>query len=259
LKFLYRWWQKYGNQLFWGIFSILVAWQIYLTQGSFISETLYHIYPSWLFNPQIDREALYQQSTIQELSNKIVILETQNQNLKKIANYIDKSSSKLVPARIIGRSPDAWWQVITIDIGSNKGIKPNLVVMSVGGLVGRVTDVTPNTSRVLLISDYNSRVGATLTRTGYQGFIKGQSTHIGLMEFYAKVGDVKIGDVVKTSNISTIFPPDIPIGKVIAIDINKSPAPEAQIEFTAPIDFLDWVMVDLVEKSPLIDLLQNKK
>lgn len=249
MKFLYRWWQKYGIQLVFGVASVLVALQVYYSQGAFISETLYHLSPSWLSYPQIDRQALYEQRTIQELSNKIVALENQNQNLKKIVKYIEKSPDPLIPARVIGRSPDAWWQVLTIDVGSNKGIKTNHVVMSVGGLVGRITEVSANTSRVLLVSDYNSRVGATLSRTGYQGFIKGQGTSIGLMEFYAKVGDVKIGDVVTTSNISSIFPPDIPIGKVTTIDLNKSPAPSASIEFTAPVDFLDWVVVDLTEKQ----------
>ena len=252
MKFLYRWWQKYGIQLFFGVVSILVALQIYYSQGAFISESLYRLSSSWLSNSQIDRQALYEQRTIQELSNKIVALETQNQNLKKVVKYIEKSPASLIPARVIGRSPDAWWKVITIDVGSNKGIETSHVVMSVGGLVGRVTEVSSNTSRVLLISDYNSRVGATLSRSGYQGFIKGQGTSIGLMEFYAKVGNVKIGDVVTTSNISSIFPPDIPIGKVTAINLNKSPAPEAQIEFTAPVDFLDWVVVDLAEKSTLL-------
>jgi rod shape-determining protein MreC len=251
VKFIYRWWQKYGSQLVFGLISIFMAWLVYYTQGTLISEMLYRLSPSWLLYPQIDRQALYEQRTIAELSNKIVALETQNQNLKKIVKYQEKSPNSLIPARVIGRSADAWWQIVTIDIGDNKGIKPNHVVMSVGGLVGRVINVTPNTSRVLLISDYNSRVGATVVRKGYQGFIKGQGTSIGLMEFYAKVADVKIGDVVTTSNISSIFPPDIPIGKVTSIDLNKSPAPSAKIEFTAPIDFLDWVVVDLTEKPSL--------
>lgn len=249
MKFIYRWWQKYARQLVFGLISILLAWLIYHTQGALISETLYHLSPSWLSSPEIDRKALYEQRSIEELNNQIIALETQNQNLKKIVQYQEKSSDSLITARVIGRSADAWWQIVTIDVGSSKGVKPNHVVMSVGGLVGKIIEVTPNTSRVLLISDYNSRVGATVVRKGYQGFIKGQGTSVGLMEFYAKVGDVKQGDVVTTSNISSIFPADIPIGKVVSIDLNKSPAPEAQIEFTAPIDFLDWVMVDLTKKS----------
>lgn len=249
MKYFYRWWQKYGIQIFWGLISLILTWFIYSHQGFLFNELLYRLSPPWLSSPSFDRQALYEQKTIQELSNKIEALERENQKLKNITKYQEKSSAQLIPARVIGRSPDAWWQIITIDVGSNDGVKKNQAVMSVGGLVGKILEVTNNTSRVLLISDYNSRVGAFLPRTGYQGFVKGQSTPIGLMEFYAKVADVKVGDVVTTSNLSSIFPPDIPIGKIVAIDPNKSPAPEAEVEFTAPVDFLDWVLVDLSSKS----------
>jgi len=249
LKFFYRWWQKYGRQVIWGLISLILTWFIYRHQGFLFNELLYRLSPSWLSSPSFARQALYEQKTIQELSNKIETLESENQKLKQIVNYQEKYSANLIPARVIGRSPDAWWQIITIDVGSNDGVKRNQAVMSVGGLVGKISEVTSNTSRVLLVSDYNSRVGASLPRTGYQGFIKGQSTSIGLMEFYEKVSDVKVGDVVTTSNLSSIFPPDIPIGNIVAIDLNKSPAPEAEVEFTAPVDFLDWVLVDLSSKS----------
>lgn len=236
-------------QIIWGLISLILTWFIYRHQGFLFSELLYRVSPSWLSSPSFDRQALYEQKTIQELSYKIEALERENQRLKNITKYQEKTSAELIPARVIGRSPDAWWQIITINVGSNDGVRRNQAVMSVGGLVGKIIEVTNNTARVLLISDYNSRVGSFLPRTGYQGFIKGQSTSIGLMEFYAKVSDVKVGDVVTTSKLSSIFPPDIPIGKIVAIDPNKSPAPEAEVEFSAPVDFLDWVLVDLTSRS----------
>lgn len=252
MKVISRWWQRYGGQIFWGLVSVAITWLVYVHNGWFLSELLSLIYPSWLSSPIVDRQALYQDRTIQELNQKIEILERENQTLRQIVNYQQKSAAPLIPARVIARSADAWWQIITIDVGSRKGVSVDNTVISVGGLVGRVTSVTPNTSRVLLISDYNSRVGAILPRTGYQGVIKGQGTSVGIMEFYAKVADVRIGDVVATSNFSTIFPPGIPIGKIIEVDLNKSPAPEAKVEFTAPLDYLDWVLVN-TESQPLFE------
>lgn len=239
----YRWWQKYSNQLIWGVISLLVALLIYHGRGAFIDEILYRFSKSWTSQPQVNRQALYENTTIQELTNKIVELQAQNEELKKILDYTEKSQQKLLPAKVIGRSPDAWWQLVTINIGENKGVKPDDIVMGVGGLVGKVMSVTPNTSRVLLISDYNSRVGASLSRTRYQGFIKGQSSEIGILEFYAKVADVKVGDVVTTSSLSTIYPPGIPIGKIVSLNLSKTPAPQAEIEFTAPMGFLEWLVV----------------
>jgi len=245
VNLIYRWWQKYGTQLTWGGISLLIALLIYHSQGALINEILYRLSQSWLSQPQIDRQALYRDRTIKELTNTIAELQAQNQELKKLLNYTQKSPEKLLPAKVIGRSPDAWWQIVTINVGKNQGVKTDDIVMGVGGLVGRIMETTANTSRVLLISDYNSRVGATISRTRYQGFIKGQSSQIGILEFYAKVTDVKIGDVVTTSSLSTIFPPSIPIGKIVGLDLTKTPAPQAEIEFTAPVNFLEWVVVSI--------------
>jgi rod shape-determining protein MreC len=248
LNFISRWWRKYGRQVIWGGVSILLALLIYHNQGSLINEILYRLSQSWSSASPIDRQALSRDRTIDELTNKIIELQAQNEELKKLLNYTKNSAQKFVTARVIGRSADAWWQLVTINVGSNQGIKKDDMVLGIGGLVGRVTVVTPNTSRVLLISDYTSRVGAKVSRTSYQGFIKGQSSQVGILEFYDKVTDVKIGDVVTTSSLSTIFPPSIPIGRIIGLDLNKTPAPQAEVEFTAPINFLEWLIVSIENK-----------
>lgn len=243
VKSIRRWWHKNGSQLIWGAVTGALALLVYYTQGAVINEILYQVSRPFNYNLTIEKERLYQDRTIQQLLNEIEQLKTTNQELQNLINYQGKNNQNFVTARVIGRNPDGWWQIITLDKGENIGVKVDSVVISVGGLVGKVIQVTPNTSRVLLISDYDSRVGANTSRTGYQGFIKGQSSQIGMMEFYAKVTDVDMGDLVTTSNLSSIFPPDIPIGKVSALHLNKSPAPEVEIEFTSPLAFLDWVMV----------------
>ncbi|MGY6528880.1 MAG: rod shape-determining protein MreC [Cyanobacterium sp.] len=243
MRIIRRWWSKKGSQFIWGLVALAIAFTFYQTQGALINEILYGASSIFRYDIGAEQERLYGDRTIQQLQNEINQLETQNQQLREIVDYQSQNPSNLVTARIIGRSPDSWWQIVTIDAGANQGIEEDNPVIAIGGLVGRITQVTPNTSRVLLISDYNSRVGATLNRTGYQGFIKGQSTQMGIMEFYEKVTDVEEGDFITTSNLSTLFPPDIPIGKVVSINLNRSPAPEAEIEFTAPMDFLNWVMV----------------
>lgn len=238
-----RWWQKHGLQVILGLSSVAIAWFLFQTHGKAILE----IYSSLVrtLQPYSDnqRKAILTDSMFQELQNQISELEAQNRQLKQLLNSKQTTNSNLIAAPIIGRSPDAWWQLVTIGAGSKEGVKKDDIVSGIGGLVGRVVDVTSHTSRVLLISDPSSRVGATITRTRYMGFIKGNSNQTAIMVFYAKVGDVKVGDMVTTSSVSSIFPPGIPIGKVVSIDLNKSPAPEAVIQFTAPIDFLEWVAV----------------
>jgi rod shape-determining protein MreC len=117
------------------------------------------------------------------------------------------------------------------------------IVMAPGGVVGRVTNVTPNTSRVLLLSDPSSRIGVTISRSRFMGYMRGQSTSHAVMEFFDKVPDVRRGDVVSTSSLSQLFPAGMPVGRVESVNLNKSPAPEATIELSAPVSFLEWAVV----------------
>jgi rod shape-determining protein MreC len=240
---VFRWWKKNRLQIIFGVSSVAIAWLIFQSKGTAILEIFSSFTRFLQPNAEVNRKAFLADSFFLELQNQITEIEAENQQLKKLLGYVKTQKGSLVTAPIIGRSPDAWWQIITIGVGNKQGVKKDDIVTGIGGLVGRVVETTPNTSRVLLISDSTSRVGATTGRTRYMGFIKGNSSQIAIMEFYAKVSDVKLGDVVFTSSVSSIFPPGIPIGKIKSVNLNKSPAPEATIEFTAPINFLEWVVV----------------
>ncbi len=121
------------------------------------------------------------------------------------------------------------------------------MVMAPGGVVGRVSKVSPNASVVILLSDAYNQVGVTVSRTRATGFIKGQtgenaSSQV-IMAFFDKNVDVRKGDTVVTSAFSKKFPAGLPVGRVESVDMNKSPAPEAIIQLTAPIASLEWAAV----------------
>lgn len=238
-----RWYFKNRIQIILSFFLLIITGFIVHTKGAPLLEIFYSLTRYLQPYPEVNREAFLKNSLYEELEMKVTQLEAENKQLKQFLKYTKTQKGNLITARIIGRSPDSWWQLITIGVGSKDGVKKDDIVTGIGGLVGKIIEVTPNTSRILLISDPNSRVGASISRTGYIGFIKGNSDETAIMQFYAKVSDVKKGDVVTTSSISTIFPAGIPIGKVISVNLNKSPAPEATIKFSAPIDFLEWVVV----------------
>ncbi|URD48841.1 rod shape-determining protein MreC [Chroococcidiopsis sp. CCNUC1] len=109
--------------------------------------------------------------------------------------------------------------------------------------MGKISSVTPNTSRVLLISDRTSQLGVTVSRSRHTGFLRGLSESQAVMQFFDKVPDVKRGDAIVTSTYSQIYPAGLPVGKIESIDLNKSPAPEAIVSFSAPIPHLEWAVV----------------
>lgn len=236
-----RWWDKNRWQLIGTCLALGCAWLVRQTQGSAISELTSIISRPFQDPSQVER---LNNARIIELLGRLVEQERQNQQLKDLLDYRAAQKNRpMIVAPVIGRSADLWWQQITLGRGSNEGIEVNFVVTAPGGLVGRVIVVTPNTSRVLLISDLTSQVGVTVSRSRYTGLLKGQSSTRAVMQFFDKVPDVRPGDFVATSPYSQIFPAGIPVGRVEKIDLTKSPAPEAAIALTSPLNYLEWVFV----------------
>ncbi len=249
-----RLWERKGLQI--GLLGLVVggAWTLRQTQGMLVLELYQEITrPLQMFQTGPTQEERLRDARSLELQTRIAELESQNSKLKQLLGYVEKEplSSRPIPARVVGRSADNWWQQVTLNRGSLVGIKEGFIVKADGGLVGLVESVTPNTSRVLLISDLKSQVGVTITRTGAKGVLRGASSAEAVLEFYEKVPNVKPGDLVATSTYSQKFPSGLAVGRVKSLDLKKLPASIAKIEFFPPIHSLDWVTVyPKVENQP---------
>ncbi len=236
-----RWWDRHGVAIVLGGLTLSAAWLVRETQGAALFEA-YQLMTR-PFQLGATQEERISDARVNELQQRLVELEIQNQKLKELLDYSKTQKQKGIVAAIVGRSADHWWQQITLGRGSQDGIQKDHIVMGPGGLVGRVVSVTPNSSRVLLISDPTSKVGAAISRSRSMGFMRGQGSNRAVLQFFDKVPDVRRGDVVSTSSVSELFPPGLPLGRVESVNLDKSPAPEALIELTSPISYLEWVVV----------------
>ncbi len=231
--------------------AVSSAWLLRANDGAMIYEAY-----NWVtrpLQPGLSREQQFENSYILELQERIVELENQNRVLHTMDDYESTATQKGIRAAVIGRAADHWWQQIVLNRGSRQGVAVGHVVTGPGGLIGRVVAVSPNTARVLLISDPTSRVGAKVSRTRAMGVVRGQSNNRVVMEFFEKLPDVKAGDVIVTSSYSRLFPKDIPIGRIESIDLTKSPAPEAVIQLSAPLPILEWAEVHPFEPQETVD------
>ena len=263
---LRRWWERYSIQTVLIAIALIGAWSMRATKGLFLVEAYYWL--SYPFQSQTSPDQIRANAQLTELEDRLVELEAQNQQLQVLLGYTAKLPDATVSAPIIGRPADQWWQQVTLGRGSNDGVTPGSVVLGLGGLVGRVTDVTPHTSRVLLISDPSSQIGVTVSRSRAMGYLRGQTGDKAVMVFFDKLPDVRPGDVISTSRLSELFPPGVPIGRVESIHLDKSPAPEVVVQLSAPISSLEWVIVQGVDESlveqdrdevPQSDELQNQR
>jgi rod shape-determining protein MreC len=238
---LHRWWNRYRFQTLLVGVALGSAVLIRQTNGALLFE-VYHLVAG-VFRPNPVQENLLSNAQLQELQLRLTELEQQNQRLRDLVGFQSQSKQEGLLASIIGRSADHWWQQVTLGRGSNDGVQIGSVVTAPGGLVGRITHVTPTTSRVLLLSDPTSRVGVLLSRSRSMGYIRGQASNRAVLEFFEKGPDVRKGDVVVSSALSQLFPAGLPVGRVESVNLNKSPAPEAIIELSAPISSLEWVVI----------------
>ncbi|WP_315788768.1 rod shape-determining protein MreC [Fischerella sp. JS2] len=241
-----RWWEHKGLHI--GILSLIVggAWILRQTQGALLLEIYQDVTSQFqILQPGTNPEERLKDARVLELEAQITELENQNKKLQQLLGYVEKESISLrpIPARVVGRSADNWWQQVILNRGSLAGIHEGFVVKAEGGLVGLVESVTPNTSRVLLISDLKSKVGVNISRTGAKGVVRGDASAEAVLEFYEKVPNVKPGDVVVTSTYSQKFPSGWPIGRIKSLDLKKLPASVAKVELFPSIRSLDWVTV----------------
>lgn len=119
----------------------------------------------------------------------------------------------------IGAAQGFSWTV-TIDAGSNDGIKRDMTVINGDGLVGRVTTVGPDTSTVLLANDPDFTVGTRMEKTDELGFATGQGSRPLSVQFLNGKAKVKKGDRLVTfgSSKDKPFVPGVPVGEVVRVD-----------------------------------------
>jgi rod shape-determining protein MreC len=130
-----------------------------------------------------------------------------------------------VAARVIVRSPTVWYSSLKIDKGSSDGLAEDEPVIAAGGLIGKVTSVTGGTAEVKLITDGSSAVSAQVMPAGASGVVRplvGQTDDL-LLDLIEDGKRVTEGTTVATSGFTTsevesLFPRGIPIGRVTKVD-----------------------------------------
>ncbi len=140
----------------------------------------------------------------------------ENARLRELLAFSERNPYRLrlLPAQVVGRTPAPWFYILEIDKGKQAGVREDMVAVLAEGLAGRVIEVSKYSSKVMLITDAESSVAAVDSRSRDFGVVKGAPGGRLTMKHVDARGDVRVGDIVVTSNISTVFPPGLPIGEV---------------------------------------------
>lgn len=140
------------------------------------------------------------------------------ERLKKLLSLQEGYRHRFVAARVIGKEQAALSKTLWINRGKTHGLKPGMPVLVTPGLIGRLTDVSWHSSKVLLLIDENSNVDVLIQRTRVQGIAHGAGSSGCVVRYVSKNQDVKKDDVIVTSGLSNIFPKGLLVGKVSHVE-----------------------------------------
>lgn len=143
--------------------------------------------------------------------------ETTQENIrfKNLLNFKQKSPLQLVAARVIGRSLDSWSSSVIIDKGRYNGIRSGMAVISPQGLVGSIIECLDNTSKVLLINDPNQGISSIVQRSRQEGLVSGTLGSNLIMRYLPDDAQIKVGDIIITSELSQVYPKGLLVGRVV--------------------------------------------
>lgn len=186
-----------------------------------------------VFDAKSENKKLRRQ--VQGLRNQLVASQTAARDAQELRALVGFNRSASFPngyqpvaARVIGRSPTVWYSAITINKGSDDGVRVDQPAMSGSGLVGKVSDVSPDAARVTLLTDHTSGVSGQVVPNGANGLVKatvGNPSDL-ILDFVQKGRAVPKGATVissgwRSSHLESLFPRGIPIGKVTQVDSNE--------------------------------------
>lgn len=192
-----------------------------------VFETSDHIWNRyiWLQHVALERDVLLLQiKELQERNSTLSELAHENERLRSLLHYSDSNTHSGVVASVIGKDPSNWLMTLTIDKGSNHGIRTGLPVVSGEGVVGQVASVGNKSATVLLLNDAASSAGAMLQKSRTVGVIEGVfNTNDLRLNYIDNIQEesIPLGERIITSGMDQVFPKGLLLGSVKSVSENS--------------------------------------
>ena len=161
---------------------------------------------------------------VEELEQKQVEMEElkkENERLRKLLDFKQGIPGKTIATRVIGWDPASWRRTVLMDKGTHQGIRNRVAVVNAEGLVGRVIETGPWTSRAILLLDTESRVSALFQESRDLAIAEGDGSSLLHVSHIDRQSSVKVGDRLISSGLGGVYPKGIPIGVVEMVGTEK--------------------------------------
>lgn len=166
------------------------------------------------------------EAQVNALQTEVISLRQQVTETQILAALVDFSRANpentYQAAAVIGRDPSPFLRYIIINVGSNKGVRHGMPVVTNQGLIGRVDAVMADAARVLLITDPGSAVNVRLQNSNADAVLLGSAAGDLSLDMISQDVVVEPGDVVLTSGLGGGYPADLLIGQVVSVRRRES-------------------------------------
>jgi rod shape-determining protein MreC len=168
----------------------------------------------------------------------------ENEWLREALDFREEGEHALLVAEVIGRSPSNWESTIVVNKGQAHGVVSGMAVVTNVGIVGTIINSSRHTSTVLLLIDAQSATGGLVQSSGDLVLVEGGQIDQTTLSAKPLGRDtsVEVGDVILTSGLSRIYPKNLPIGEVVAVESRQY-----DLSFSAVVrPFVDFARLEYV-------------
>jgi rod shape-determining protein MreC len=196
-----------------------------------------------LYNVNKNNELELKYLRAKDLLNNFLVLE--NKRLKLVVeDYVIESDS--IYAKVLSDKNSPFLKSIIINKGSKHGINRGSVVKDNEYLVGKIVEVNFTTSRVLLLSDINSKIPVLIEPQGIMAILSGSQENNGTIQYSRIENIIDDKSIVYTSGTGNLFKAGIPVGKIIKTNIKST---KNNVEFFSDFSQLKFVRILFLEKK----------
>ena len=170
-------------------------------------------------------------------------LKTQNKELKNAIKDTLKQEKESIVAKVLLDKKSPFLKSVVINKGTKTNLKKGMAVLHRGNMIGRIVEVNYLSSRVLLLSDLNSKIPVKIEPSGDNAIVSGAGNNIGTLLFLPKKSMIEVENLVFTSGTDGIFNEGIPVGKIIKLEDNFF------VEFFEDLNQLNYVNIIKYEEE----------
>jgi len=153
-------------------------------------------------------------------ASQVEQLMLENRDLRQLLQLRERLGSPAMAAEVLYEAADPFTRKMILDKGALQGVQTSSPVMDEQGILGQVTRVHPLVSEITLVTDREHSIPVLNTRTGAHGVAFGESGGAPLLElrYMATNADIEEGDMLTTSGVDGVYPPGIPVARVVKIE-----------------------------------------